>query len=232
MRVDRAGHDPLRVDGAGVEALAERARHGDRSAFESLVRATSADTYALALRLTGDEHDARDVVQEAYLRAFRSIGSFRGDSAFTTWLYRITANCSATHFRRRRGLRREHVTLEALPAELLADDRTEGSDADLAERDWLVRALRLLPPALRSVVVLRDIYDLSHEAIAAELGISGAATRVRLHRARKLLKSALYPEPDAPRTSGPTPDPAVRSIGTARGGAASRDLDEERSRAV
>ena len=76
--------------------LVAAARDGDRSAFEELVRLTYADTYTLAYRLTGNEEDARDVVQDAYLRAFKGLRKFRGDAQFTTWLYRITANCAST----------------------------------------------------------------------------------------------------------------------------------------
>ena len=74
----------------------EAARRGDHEAFEQLVRLTYHDTYTLAFRLTGNEEDARDVVQETYLRTYRSIGRFRGDAQFSTWLYRITANCAAS----------------------------------------------------------------------------------------------------------------------------------------
>ena len=70
---------------------------GDRAAFDELVQATYLDTYTLAFRLTGDEEDARDVVQESYLRAYRGLKRFRGDAQFTTWMYRITANCAATY---------------------------------------------------------------------------------------------------------------------------------------
>ena len=73
------------------------ARSGDRQAFDELVRRTFVDTFTLARRLTGNEEDARDVVQEAYLRAWKGIGKFRGDAAFSTWMYRITANTASTH---------------------------------------------------------------------------------------------------------------------------------------
>ena len=86
------------------------ARDGDRAAFEHLVRATSADCYAFALRLVGNEDDARDVLQETYLRAFRSLRKFRGDAAFGTWLHRITVNCSATLVAKRRAS--SHVELD------------------------------------------------------------------------------------------------------------------------
>ena len=79
----------------GLADLVSEARKGDRSAFEELVKLTYVDSYTLALRLVGDEEDARDVVQEAYLRAFRGLKRFRGDAQFTTWLYRITANCAS-----------------------------------------------------------------------------------------------------------------------------------------
>src|ERR1051326_9559935 len=78
---------------ADLADLVALAKEGDQQAFEELVRRTYSDSYTLALRLTGDEDDARDVVQESYLRAYRGLKRFRGDAQFTTWLYRITANC-------------------------------------------------------------------------------------------------------------------------------------------
>jgi RNA polymerase sigma-70 factor (ECF subfamily) len=177
----------------GHAELVERARLGDQEAFEQLVRETYADTYTLAYRLTGDEEDARDVVQESYLRAYRGLKRFRGDAQFTTWLYRITANCASTHLGRR-GRRRT----DAIPDDLqLADTDPERDPAARADatllRDRLDVALADLPPKLRAVVVLRDVYDLPHEAIAAELGISESAAKVRLHRARRKLRDAVFP---------------------------------------
>src|SRR5882757_1696699 len=89
------------------------ARTGDQQAFEELVRQTYTDTYTLAYRLTGDEEDARDVVQESYLRAYRGLKRFRGDAQFTTWLYRITANCASTHLTRRAKHRHDELSDES-----------------------------------------------------------------------------------------------------------------------
>jgi len=176
--------------------LVAAAKEGDREAFDELVRRTYADTYTLAYRLTGDEEDARDVVQEAYLRAFRGLKRFRGDAQFTTWMYRITANCAAT-FLGKRGKHRHDELHEDLSLEDLRP--TSSPEAQLetgASRDQLQAALRRLPARLRAVVVLRDVYDLPHESIAAELGISESAAKVRLHRARRKLREDLYPLPD------------------------------------
>ena len=137
-----------------LACLVELARHGDRAAFEHLVRATSTDCYALALRLVGNEHDARDVLQETYLRAFRKLGKFRGDAAFGTWLYRITVNCSATLVAKRR--RTSHVELdddlEILETRSERDPETAAGTAD--DRERLVEALADLPDQMRMVVVL------------------------------------------------------------------------------
>jgi RNA polymerase sigma-70 factor (ECF subfamily) len=173
--------------------LVSTARSGDHRAFEELVRATYADTYTLAFRLTGDEEDARDVVQESYLRAFRGLKRFRGDAQFTTWLYRITANCASTHLGRRARHRHDELVDEAPVADLDPSNDPQARIEGNATRDRLAVALRDLPPRLRAVVVLRDVYDLPHEAIAAELGISESAAKVRLHRARKKLREALFP---------------------------------------
>ena len=201
-----------------VADLVAAAKDGDRGAFDELVRLTYAATYTLAYRLTGDEDDARDVVQEAYLRAYRGLKRFRGDAQFSTWLYRITANCAATHLGRRARHRHDELD-DTLP---VADDRPDHdpqlrADAEdlhgrlqaalaaLPDRlravvvlrdDRLTDALRQLPPRLRAVVVLRDVYDLTHEDIAAELGISESAAKVRLHRARHKLREQIFGKRD------------------------------------
>jgi RNA polymerase sigma-70 factor (ECF subfamily) len=173
--------------------LVTAAKAGDRSAFDELVRATYADAYTLAYRLTGNEEDARDVVQDAYLRAYKGIKRFRGDAQFSTWLYRITANCASTTMARRSKSRHDELDSDSQ----LIDERPDHdpqmrAEASL-ERDRVSEAVAALPPRLRAVVVLRDIYDLPHEAIAEELGITEAAAKVRLHRARKKLRERLFP---------------------------------------
>ena len=173
--------------------LVVAARAGDQQAFEALVRATYADSYTLAYRLTGDEEDARDVVQESYLRAYRGLKRFRGDAQFTTWLYRITANCASTHLGRRAKHRHDELVDDAPLPDTSPDIDPAARTEARATRDRLTTALRGLPPRLRAVVVLRDVYDLPHEAIAAELGISESAAKVRLHRARKKLRENLFP---------------------------------------
>lgn len=175
--------------------LVAAAKAGDLAAFEELVRASQAEVYTLAFRLTGNEEDARDVAQEAYLRAFRSLKRFRGDARFSTWMHRITANCALTFLAKRTKGRHEELSSD----ESVADERPESSPEMMAEadfmRDRLTDALSELPPRLRAVVVLRDVYDLPHEAIAAELGISQEAAKVRLHRARRKLRERLFPLP-------------------------------------
>ncbi len=174
-----------------LQTLVDAARRGDRAAFDELVRRTYVDSYTLAVRLTGNEEDARDVVQEAYLRAWKGIRRFRGDAAFTTWLYRITANSSYTLVERRR--RRRTVHLDDVPeqADVRLDARPDDLAASTAGLGDVATALDQLPPSMRTTVILKDVYGLSHEAIAAETGISVAAAKVRLHRGRKRLRDLL-----------------------------------------
>jgi RNA polymerase sigma-70 factor (ECF subfamily) len=171
--------------------LVAAAQAGDRTAFDELVRATYIDSYTLAYRLTGDEDDARDVVQEAYLRAYRGLRRFRGDAQFSTWMYRITANCATTFLGKRSRNRHDELTDDLVGEEVAAGAGPEATVESAATRDRLQQALRRLPPKLRAVVVLRDIYDLPHESIASELGISESAAKVRLHRARRKLRADL-----------------------------------------
>lgn len=179
-----------------VHELVDAAREGDTVAFDRLVELTHRDTFTLALRLTGDIEDARDVTQEAYLRAYRGIGNFRSDARFSTWLYRITANCASSHLGRRRRNRHSTLAQDEQVVDLRSDSdpQLQADASDLQSR--LLEALDGLPPKLRAVVVLRDVYEMPHEAIAEELGISATAAKVRLHRARQKMRSRLFPELD------------------------------------
>jgi RNA polymerase sigma-70 factor (ECF subfamily) len=201
------------------------AKRGDEQAFEQLVDRTFRDLYGLAFRLVGNEHDASDVVQEAYLRAFRGLRRFRGEAAFSTWMYRITANCAATLVARRARAKQVELDEDLPLADTRPDRDPEAAASAGADRDLLVGALDSLPEQLRLVVVLRDVYDLPHEAIAEELGISETASKVRLHRARRRLREQLFPAqkastgtkperaPERASEPAPGPAPAVRRAG-------------------
>ncbi len=189
---DTGGSKPVSPD---LGHLVAAARSGDREAFDELVRATHRDAYGLALRLTGDEEDARDVVQDAYIRAYRGIRRFRGEARFSTWLYRIVANTANTHLTRRARHRHEPLELSDEPVERRPDDDPVARAEAVELGAELEAAIAELPPRLRSVVVLRDVYDMAHEAIADELGISVSAAKVRLHRARRRLRERLFPLP-------------------------------------
>jgi RNA polymerase sigma-70 factor, ECF subfamily len=177
-----------------LNRLVAAARDGDRQAFDELVRRTYVDTYTLAVRLTANEEDARDVVQEAYLRAWKGIKRFRGDAQFSTWLYRITANAAYTLVQKRRRRRTEPLETVDEPVEVAVGAQPEAAAESALLLEQLSAAVAELPPKLRAIVVLKDVYGLSHEDIAEELGISIAAAKVRLHRARKKLRDRLFEE--------------------------------------
>lgn len=183
-----------------VELIA-RAKDGDREAFDELVRLTHKDVYTLALRLTGNIDDAADVTQDAYIRAFKGLRRFRGDAKFSTWMYRITANCSSTHLSGRNRYRYEPLDHELVVADLTPDIDPELTAQASDVRRRIEAAVRSLPARLRSVVVLRDVYELSHNEIAEELDITESAAKVRLHRARRKLATLLRATDDTEEDS-------------------------------
>lgn len=171
-----------------LEPLVDAARDGDSQAFDELVRLTYGDVYNLAVRLTGNEADASDVVQDTYVRAFRGLRRFRGDASFSTWLYRIASNC-ASSFTARRSRQRCDTLADTDDVIETHPDRDPTLRAEASTlRQTIERALEQLPQRLRAVVVLKHLEDLSHREIAERLGISEAATKVRLHRARNTLR--------------------------------------------
>lgn len=173
-------------------ALVRAVQRGEKGAMDDLIRASYADVYALCRRLLGDPSDAADATQEVYLRMVRSIMAFRGESAFSTWLHRVTVNVCMTALRRRGDVRARGQSagvLDFAPDELVSDDagpESRAETADLASRT--ARALAELPDEAREVVVLRDVQGLSTKETAEMLGVSEGAVKVRLHRAHARLR--------------------------------------------
>ena len=176
---------------ADINELVERSRHGDRAAFGELARIHQHEVYTLAVRLVGDRTLAADVSQEALVRAWRAIGRFRGDSSFSTWLYRITANVAWTL--KGRAARQSTYDLDRMIRQPHADSRDDpeiaGERAEL--RASLKAALARLPKHQRSIVILKDVYGWTHKEIAESLSISVTASKVRLHRAHLKLRDLL-----------------------------------------
>lgn len=175
------------------EALLESARNGDRAAFSDLVRIHQDEVATLASRLVRDRELAADVSQEAFIRAWRALPKFRGDAKFSTWLHRIVVNAAWS-------MRRSQKRHNASPlSEVYQDPVAVGDNPmDLATvsamRPRLLEALDQLSPSVRAVVVLKDIYDWPHREIAAHLGITTTAAKVRLHRGRRQLYDMLWAE--------------------------------------
>jgi RNA polymerase sigma-70 factor (ECF subfamily) len=178
-------------------------RRGDDGAFERLVRTHGGRMLAVARRFVPHEQDARDVLQEAFVAAFRSIDGFSGGAKLSTWLHRIVVNAALMKLRSRRR-RREDSIDDLLPR--FAEDGHHGEDVvgwdtpadELVERQevrsLVRRAIAQLPEAYRTVLVLRDIEERDTEETAALLGLTPQAVKTRLHRARQALRTLLARE--------------------------------------
>lgn len=179
--------DQSQVERDRERELVARAQSGDKSAFAALMRAHQDEVYTLARRLVGDPHLASDVAQEALIRAWRALPTFRGEAKFSTWLYRITVNTSWTH-KQRAGRHPTSPIDEYSEVAAPVDSAHPEMAGEIQElRGRLRHALDRLPDAQREVVVLKDIYGWSHAEIAEAMGISVTAAKVRLHRARARL---------------------------------------------
>lgn len=173
--------------------LVDLARQGDRAAFAELLERHSGEVYRLAFRLTHNHELAADVAQETWIRVWRGLANFRADAAFTTWLYRIAVNSASTA--RRRQARQEPTPLsQVVEPEDHTNPQPEGRVDQLQLRDRLGQALSQLPPGLRTVVVMKDVYGWSHSEISTALEISVTAAKVRLHRAHQRLQRSLHEE--------------------------------------
>ena len=174
------------------EALLERARRGDRDAFAAIVTRNQDDLYTMALRMLGTPHDAADVVQETFLRAYTHLPELRGKTV-RAWLFRVAVNCARDV--QRRSTRRPTAPLEDFAGNVIElPDPALGPEASAVARQQTAAikdALLTLPVDFRAAVVLRDVNDLSYEEIADALRIPIGTVKSRLNRARHLLVAEL-----------------------------------------
>lgn len=189
---------------AGQEQLLARLRAREEAAFDELVRSAGGRMLAVARRMMGGEEEAQDAVQDAFLSAFKALPTFDGRAQLTTWLHRITVNACLMRLRSQRRRGGAERSIESLLPQFLEDGHQrnpgrgwkppEETGIERAEMREQIRAkIAELPETYRMVILLRDIEELDTETTAEYLGLSAAAVKTRLHRARQALKTLLDP---------------------------------------
>lgn len=187
--------------------MVRAAQQGDPAALEDLIAGSYRAAYTLALRLLGNPDDAAEATQEAYIRVVRGLKRFREVGAFPTWLFKIVSNVCMTEIRKRN---RRAVPIDMESPDAL-EPATEASPVDVEKTaighlfwEELEEKVQALPDAYRTVVILRDVYELSGEETGEILGISPGAVKVRLHRARRRLRDDIAGH--FPEWAGDAPD--------------------------
>ena len=176
----------------------QQAMQGDAQAFEQLMRAHEGRMYAVSLRMCGNREDALDCTQEAMLRIYRAIKTFKGQSSFATWVYRITMNTCLDELRRRKV--RVSSSLDALldtgfsPTD--EDDTPERHAMASEQRRGLEQAIAALPEDMRSAIVLRDVQGFTYEEIATILSANVGTIKSRISRGREKLRETLLKQPE------------------------------------
>ena len=161
----------------------------DQELFRELYQTHYRRVYSLCLRMTQDISDAEDLTQEVFVRLFRTVGSFRGDSAFTTWLHRLTVNHVLMHLRKhKRRLRSEQLTEdEEMPAQGAAGNKPK----NIVDRILLSEVMAKLPDGYREALILHDIHGLEHKEIARWKGRTEGTSKSQLHKARVALRALI-----------------------------------------
>jgi RNA polymerase sigma-70 factor (ECF subfamily) len=171
-------------------ALAQKASEGDMMAFEQLYERHNRRVFSLCLRMTQNSSEAEDLAQEVFIQLFRKIGSFRGESAFTTWLHRLTVNQVLMHFRKRQVKSEQTTDDGETPVQIVTGTANPGS-MPVVDRIALDKAIGQLPPGYKTVFIMHDVEGHEHEEIARILGCSVGTSKSQLHKARMKLRGLL-----------------------------------------
>jgi RNA polymerase sigma-70 factor (ECF subfamily) len=158
--------------------------------FEAIFKLHHRRVYALCLRMTGNMAEAEDLTQEVFIQVFRSLKSFRGEAAFSTWLHRVTVNQVLMHFRRR-VVRKEQTTKDGELPDVPVESSRRSNRAPVLDRIMLNEAIARLPLGYRTVFILHDVKGLRHDEIARELDCSVGTSKSQLHKARMRLRELL-----------------------------------------
>jgi RNA polymerase sigma-70 factor (ECF subfamily) len=177
-------------DTASDYSLAQRASTGDVLCFEELYARHNRRVFSLCLRMTGNTSEAEDLAQEVFIQLYRKIGSFRGESAFTTWLHRLTVNQVLMHFRKR-GVKLEQTTDDGETPVQIVVGTQDPARMPVVDRIALDAAVAQLPPGYRTVFILHDVEGHEHEEIGRMLGCSVGTSKSQLHKARMKLRLLL-----------------------------------------
>ena len=175
--------------------LCRLAATGNIAAFEVLYERYHRRTYSLCLRMTSSQTEAEDLTQEVFIQLFRKVGSFRGDSAFSTWLHRLTVNQVLMHFRRR-SVKNERTTEEGEMPEQMVAGSANPNKMQVVDRIALKNAIAELPNGYRNVFLLHDVEGFEHEEVARMMGISVGTSKSQLHKARLKLRGLLKKQQD------------------------------------
>jgi RNA polymerase sigma-70 factor, ECF subfamily len=178
------------VKQAADHALAKRSAEGDMQSFAELFERHNRRVYSLCLRMTQNQSEAEDLAQEVFIQLFRKIGSFRGESAFTTWLHRLTVNQVLMHFRKLK-VRDEKTTADGETPDQTVVGTENPDRMPVVDRIALDNAIAQLPPGYRTVFVLHDVEGYEHEEIAQMLNRSVGTSKSQLHKARLKLRRLL-----------------------------------------
>jgi RNA polymerase sigma-70 factor, ECF subfamily len=172
--------------------LIERTKHGDHSAFARLYALYVRRVYTLCFRMTHNAWDAEDLTQEVFAQVYRKIDSFRGEAAFSSWLYRVTSNVVFMHLRKR-GVRVVDLAFvsEFEQGTRLTSVPTSIYSPSVFIRITLFKALASLPKGRRTIIILHDIKGLSHTEVGARLGITPSTSKSQLHKARQSLRELI-----------------------------------------
>jgi RNA polymerase sigma-70 factor (ECF subfamily) len=189
------------------EELVRRCRAGDTSAFGELVGRHESRVYHLCLRIVGDPDEARDAAQEALIASWRKLDQFRGDSAFTTWLHRITVNACYDQLRKRRRQPMLHLAAADEPDREPGPPVPDHAEA-VATSTEVAAALQRVPEDFRAALVLADVEDLPYDEIASILGVAVGTVKSRVHRGRVALATALELDREPGRLSRPSEEKA------------------------
>lgn len=192
----RSKKEAVDITSAKDLQLTQMAAKGDMAAFEEIYQRHHRRVYSICLRMLQNAHEAEDLTQDVFIQLYRKIGSFRGDSAFTTWLHRMTVNQVLMHFRKR-NVKYEKTTEEGETPDQVVVGTSDPERMRVVDKIALENAIDQLPDGYKNVFVLHDVEGFEHEEVARILGCSVGTSKSQLHKARlklrKLLKKKANP---------------------------------------